>query len=148
MTLRCIGWMFVLLALCHLEPAAAAEKFTSSLSAAELLERCRHATDSLSETTPTSSLNGLAHAAYCAGFVEAAADAGSLLSVLTVPAGESDDAREQRSLRNCAGPSVRGEQLLRVVVQFLEERPDQGEQAAVAASLLAIARSFPCDTQA
>lgn len=148
MNLRRLGSLVVLVVLYQLARDAVAQEFTSSLSAAELLGRCRHASDILSEATRTSSLDGLAQAAYCAGFVEAAADAGSFLGVLTSAVRESQDAQAQRSIRNCAGPAVRGEELLRVVVRFLENHPDRGEQAAVAASMHAIARAFPCDTRA
>jgi hypothetical protein len=125
-----------------------AQEFTSTLTGAQLLNRCRQATDILSGRSRSSSFGGLAQAAYCAGFVEAAADAGSFLGAHPPLVDQSDDARAQRRLRNCAGPAVRGEQLLRVVVRFLEDHSDSAEQAAVVASMLAIAHAFPCDTRA
>lgn len=148
MNVQTPGFVLLTLMLCHFSPTAAGQEFTSSLSGAELLERCRHATDILGERSRNTSFHGLAQAAYCAGFVEAAADVGSFFGELDVPAPQSEEARQQRSIRNCAGPAVRGEELLRIVVQFLEDHPESGDQAAVSATLLAIARAFPCEGQA
>lgn len=143
-----LGSLTLLLALYHPAPHAEPREFTSSLSGSELLDRCRQATVILDEKTQQSSLGGLAQAAYCAGFVEAAADAGSFLGALNVVVRQPDGVQLQQSIRNCAGPAVRGEALLQVVVQFLEDNPDSSQQAAVSASMLAIARAFPCDTRA
>jgi hypothetical protein len=146
--LQLLGSLILLLALHYPAPAAETREFTSSLSAGELLERCRQATDILNEETRQSSLGRLAQAAYCAGFVEAAADAGSFLGVLNVTVRQPDGAQLPHRIRNCAGPAVRGEELLELVVQFLEDNPESRQQAAVSASMFAIARAFPCDARA
>jgi hypothetical protein len=70
-----------------------------------------------------SSVAALARAAYCAGFVEAAADAGSFLGVLDLPIRPANAERTQQAMRNCAGPSVDGEDLLRVVVRSSSSTP-------------------------
>jgi len=148
MTLQPLASLVFIAMLCQLPQEAPAQQFTSTLSGAELLKRCREATDILGRHRRSSSLDGLAQAAYCAGFVEAAADAGSFLGAHHSPVDQSEEGQAKRRLRNCAGPSVRGEQLLRVVVTFLENHSDTAEQAAVVASMRAIALAFPCETRA
>jgi hypothetical protein len=98
-----------------------------------------HAEDS--EISPQQLMDG----GYCLGFVEAAAEAGSFVGALAEPRGSSVSANAQRSIRNCADPSVDGESLLRVVMRFLGHHPDSATQSATAAAMLAIARAYPCE---
>lgn len=134
------------LLLCAIEvQPVKAQEFRSSISGHELLHRCRPAILVLHGVRQAATLDGLAKATYCAGFVEAAADAGAFLGALNAPLRPSRSAHTQRSIRNCAGPEVSSEALLGIVVQFLLDHPDSSEQSAATVSMLAIARAFPCD---
>jgi hypothetical protein len=134
----------LLLCVLELQPVKAQE-FRSSISSHELLQRCRPAILVLNGVRQAATLDALARATYCAGFVEAAADAGAFLGALNAPLRPSRSANTQRSIRNCAGPEVSGEALLGIVVQFLLDHPNSGEQSAATATMLAIARAFPCE---
>jgi len=130
----------LLLCVIELQPVKAQE-FRSSISGHELLHRCRPAILVLNGVRQAATLDALARATYCAGFVEARA----FLGALNAPLRPSRSANTQRSIRNCAGPDVSSEALLGIVVQFLLDHPDSSEQSAATVTMLAIARAFPCE---
>jgi hypothetical protein len=129
---------------CMASPGVRAQDFRSSLSGGELLEQCQSAIAYLRKNPHLLSPHDAARAAFCAGFVQAAADAGSFIGALPAPQEASNAAFAQRSIRNCAGPTVDGEQLLGTVVQFLHDQPESSTRGAVTVSMLAIAKAFPC----
>jgi len=144
--LRALAATLVVLCL-STAPQAQANEFRSSLTGGDLLHRCHQAIQIIHGARPTDAADAFADAMYCLGFVEAAADAGAFLGALNAPLRPSRAGHTQRSVRNCAGTEVSSEQLLGTVVQFLRDNPASSEQSAVAVSMLAIARAFPCDTR-
>lgn len=107
-------------------PAALAD------SGIDLLRQCRPIN---SQSGPN--VGERVNAAYCFGYLR-----GLVEGNIAIPQWLADDEKAKGMF--CVPPEGQNEQIARVVIQYLEAHPQDLHQSAVALSLAALYRAFPC----
>lgn len=104
----------------------------------DLQDRCRDALRLIEDPgrVPPDSPD-FADATLCLGFVQGVGDTGALLAEL--------DAEEVAALRNCKPARATAEQVTRLLMRHLEDRPEDANLPGAAIVLITLHDAFPCN---